>query len=465
MTLALALIASLSLTHSCATPSVEEIERRIAALQAEIAREKKFAAARPQQASAGLAVATVMVDEAMPLATAAKGAAADARSALDLATATELLDRADAELAAAKAGVPTESSSTALTEEELGARIKKLEDRIDLEIKLATDKKEDQRKADLDVIKVIVGDAKRQHEDAVKATDPTVRAKLLASAQLMFERASAEFANIDTVFLHSPWFRVHAGAATVSPYTLKPSAADGGRLKLQNADTSTTFYTEFAYIHRVALLDPAQRLGPGTGHEWLKPEDYEFRFRFINREGQVQTSTESANGDWGFEASIGYSLWEYNLELQRQNSKAMTKPRGSINFELNAGFDTDREGLQVRGYYQAGIGSVWSIPTELQTGVFRDATVFTGLHYGIHEFPRIDTDNVVYSTDARPHFNRLGSVGVKVDFTVPIARHLEGVLQGRLFTPVSRPDLPDDWSLLLGVSVPIGRWFRALTSD
>ena len=68
-------------------------------------------------------------------------------------------------------------------------------------------------------------------------------------------------------------------------------------------------------------------------------------------------------------------------------------------------------------------------------------------------------------TSERAHFNQLGSLAARIDFTVPIGSALEIVVGGRFWDPLGRDDLPENWSLFVGVTVPVGRILRAATSD
>lgn len=100
----------------------------------------------------------------------------------------------------------------------------------------------------------------------------------------------------------------------------------------------------------------------------------------------------------------------------------------------------------------------------LSENKYRAATVFSGIYYGLHEFPRLEPDDTAFSFSTRPHFNELGALGARVDLTIPLTTQIEFVTGVRYYSSLQRDDLPDDWSLLVGVSLPIGRIVRDLLS-
>lgn len=128
---------------------------------------------------------------------------------------------------------------------------------------------------------------------------------------------------------------------------------------------------------------------------------------------------------------------------------------------MNFGGSTDREALDARVFAQVGLAGVWAFPLEFADDKWRSATVFLGTYYGVHPYPRLDTDDVVYSTTPRPHFNDLGSLGIKVDFTLPLTERMEVVLGGRYASALGS-DVPENWQVFVGLSVPIGRVVRDL---
>jgi len=292
---------------------------------------------------------------------------------------------------------------------------------------------------------------------------PKAELEAKARAHLATAMDHASEANIEKTVLYSPWFRAHAGAARRSPFALAKNAATG-LYELKRAKRSTDFYAEVDFLNRVAWLEPSQRIQPSdvTGAcprlRAMAPHDLELKLGFINSDGSVDSSTRAAGGDWYTNASVGWNLLGYNISgdaADRDDPNA----RGTVNFEVTGDFITDRDGLRVTGSYYVGIGSAWAVPIDTGTKL-RNATVFGGLYFGIHEYPRIDPDNVVYSSQERPTYMRLGTLAARVDFTIPLTQSLEIVVRGNLATPVSRYDLPDDWSLFVGASFPIGKLVR-----
>lgn len=267
----------------------------------------------------------------------------------------------------------------------------------------------------------------------------------------------------------SPWFRMHTGFATLSPYVVRPANQQGdppnAKFVLDESSSSPSFYVETGFLHRWAWLRDEDRTLPSrTGVlgdlQWLAPTDHEIRLRFTDSD-EIKDSKAAASGDWSAEASVGWSMFEYEVADPRQR-RSMTDPRGSLNFELNAGFATDRGSVDVHGYVQGGLGSVWSFPIEVRQGVFMPATFFGGIYYGVHSFPRLDTDDAVYTDSKRPYFNDLGALGIKIDVVYPLSESVEFVAGGRLAGRFEN-DAPEDWSLFVGVSLPIGKLFGGAT--
>lgn len=270
-------------------------------------------------------------------------------------------------------------------------------------------------------------------------------------------------ANADKAVLYSPWFRAHTGAATRSPYTLAKNTATG-LYELQKSKTTTDFYAEIDFLNRNAWLEPKQRISPtGTGESpqplsRLAPHDLELRLGFINGTTSIDSSSSAAGGDWYANTSIGWNILGYNITSD-PGARDDPGARGTVNFELAGDFITARNDLRVNGSYYAGIGSAWALPIDVDSK-FRMATLFGGIYLGIHEYPRIDFDNVVYSSNARPTYMRLGTFAARLEFTIPLTQRLEAIVRGSLATPLGRYDLPDDWSLFVGASFPIGKIVR-----
>ena len=288
------------------------------------------------------------------------------------------------------------------------------------------------------------------------------------------EEAEAKAAKAEeTVDLRpSPWFRMHTGFATLAPYVVRPTTSDerNGTITPANAsfvlDESTgspSFYVETDFLHRWAWLRPEDRTLPaGAGilgdHQWLAPTEHEIRLRFTDTDS-IQDSKSAASGDWQAEASLGWSMFDYETaDVRRRGDRIV--PRGSMTLEVNAGLETDRASNDVHGFIQGGFGSAWSFPIEVTKGVFMPATFFGGIYYGIHSFPRLDTNDAVYSESPRPYYNDLGALGIKIDVVYPLNESFEFVIGGRLAGRFEN-DSPEDWSLFVGLSLPIGKWLGA----
>lgn len=248
---------------------------------------------------------------------------------------------------------------------------------------------------------------------------------------------------------YSPYFRVHAGAATVSPTILKRRASDS--LWQRESRTTTDFYAEVDYMARTAWVEPKD-LGD------LKRVDYELRLGFVNSEA-IENSTRAANGDWYVDASVGIVLYRFS-----HWSRNAAIARGTLNLELNGGLVTNRSALDSVGYYQLGVGSAWAVPVTLDT-TSRFGTLFAGFYYGVHEYPAVDSDGVARSDRDLPRYTRLGSLGAKFDIAIPLTGRIDAVIQTRWSSPIADDDTPDDWSLFVGASIPLGRLLRDLTGE
>jgi hypothetical protein len=270
-----------------------------------------------------------------------------------------------------------------------------------------------------------------------------------------------------TALVHSSFFRLHAGAATIRPWVVTGSYPGTRTLE---ASSDTAFYAEADFLYRTAWLEPKSvslDLLEDVSVKRLVPQDYEIRLGFIDAKhvdeqfaGSFESSTDTIDGDWYAEATLGWVLGIHNVGSPKDPPRP-DLPRGTWNLEFDCGFITDREGMNTTGYYQVGPGTTWGIPVEVG-GKRRLATVAAGVYLGAHEFPSTDPNNQILSEQRALPFNRRLSLGVKLDFTVPITNGLEVVLQGRHAAVVSNNDIPDDWSLFVGLSIPVGRLVRDL---
>jgi hypothetical protein len=311
----------------------------------------------------------------------------------------------------------------------------------------------------------------RLHKDTKPVTDPAVLKELESQVQLVKETVLQ--AESEVIIYPNPWFRLHAGFATIAPYVLKRRTVDNNYV-LDRGSDDAAFYAEVDYLHRQAWLTDGDTLGPDATSVLrrisdLAPSDHEIRVRFTNQESEIENGSTAATGDWAAEGSAGWPLLKYCLSKPASGSVVAenlkkTEPKGSINFELNGGIVADREALDVHSFAQAGIGSAWAFPVEIRPKEYRAATFYSGVYYGLHEFPRIDVDDVVYSNRPRPHFNTLGALGVKIDVTYPFSEYVELVIGARLAACLSKDDVPENWSLFVGFTVPLGKLFGTQTS-
>ncbi|MCR9245982.1 MAG: hypothetical protein NXI31_13200 [bacterium] len=296
-----------------------------------------------------------------------------------------------------------------------------------------------------------------------KREEAATEAKRLAKEVARLER--------DYQVLVAPWFRAHGGSITVSPYTLQANPSLPGFELTQQ--TQTSYYVELDFHHRKAWLQPKDRfeVDPNSSRlfQALAPDDHEIRLRFMGDTSVGDTTAASASaGDFMIEGSSGWNLVEFQRRSNREygdNPEDKLAPAGSLNFELNGGITTNRSVTNSHSYLQAGLVSAWSFPVQLADRTYRAATVLGGVYYGLHEFPQIGPNDNVVTTNPRPHYNHLGALGVRVDFTVPLTERLEFIAGVRYFSPISRDHLPDDWSLFLGASLPLGRIVRSIIGD
>ena len=101
----------------------------------------------------------------------------------------------------------------------------------------------------------------------------------------------------------------------------------------------------------------------------------------------------------------------------------------------------------------------------IRTGVYRTATLYAGIYYGVYDTPQLDVDGRQYILGNRPVFNSLGALGARVDFQVPLSETLDGIVGVRYWAPIGRDALPETWSVFIGVSIPIGRILKATLGE
>jgi hypothetical protein len=268
----------------------------------------------------------------------------------------------------------------------------------------------------------------------------------------------------------SPWFRTHAGSISITPYVLT-NVGDQPKFRLDKASGGPSLYAELDFLHRQAWLHPDDRYEPDKRSSpiWnaIIPTDHEIRLRFVNQD-QVDSAASTAGGDFQVEGSIGWSLQDFSLKkcaICDAHPELKLRPAGSINLEVNAGISTDRDRIESSRFAQVGLGSAWSFPIQLADRTHRQGTVFSGIYYGVHEFPQLEQDDTAYTVARRPQYNELGALGLKVDFTIPLTQTIEFVAGARYFTPIGHEGAPDDWLIFVGASLPLGRIVRSLVGE
>ncbi|MBK8100194.1 MAG: hypothetical protein IPK26_24085 [Planctomycetes bacterium] len=357
----------------------------------------------------------------------------------------------------------------------LAAKVAGLTERVKLRLEA-----ERKKQADSSLVKrlerasSLIADAHQQLFD--KANKPVLLASVLAQVEELVAATEAELSRVDAdiVLLTSPWFRVHAGVVTIAPYVLRQvdghAPGGGSRYRLAHADKTTAAYLSMDFMNRRAWLQPDQ-FAETTGDfglrwfpRWLTPDDYEVRVRLTDESNEIDNTETAAGGDWSLDGSTGWNLLAFGLSDQRaceHQPELKRRARGTMNLELAGGLVTDREAFDSHSHLQGGLSTVWAFPIRLGDNVWRTATLFSFLGYGVQEFPALDVDDQQHLHGERAMFHRFGSLAVRLDLTVPLGENFEFVLGGRLWDPLSESNAPENWSLFAGVSVPLGKMFRA----
>jgi hypothetical protein len=296
----------------------------------------------------------------------------------------------------------------------------------------------------------------------------------VAEAERMRREAEEVLDTVDADILlfASPWFLAHTGALSISPYRVGrntgPFEPDNTpAFRLQRADRTTSAYLGLDFLHRRAWLDPEQvvtkdeEVGLGLP-SWMLPTDYSVRLLLAN--STVSDATTAAGGDWMAESSIGWNVAGFGLkdaDACRRQPELKKLPQGTINFEVGGGISTNRGALDGFEFVRAGLATVWSFPFQIRAETWRTARLVSGLYYGLHDFPQLDSDDGQYITANRPAFNQLGAMCATVDFVIPISSSLDAIFSGTYWDAFGSDRMPETWSLFVGVTLPIGRILKA----
>lgn len=324
-----------------------------------------------------------------------------------------------------------------------------------------------------------LADASLKEAKVLVAPTATPEPLLLDAADKALRAAQEAIAKADQdpLVYPSPWFRAHAGAISVSPYRVAAvptnQNSQGQSFQLEHASTSPEFYAELDFHGREAWLaaeDSLERT-PDYGlrflPDWLVPDDYEARLRFVNNT-TVDSQTSAVGGDIAVETLVGWNLVGIGLHTPSTlaaDPALKKRPRGTLNLEFGTGFATDRDVVDTHGYVVLGLGTAWAFPMQVSDSTYRTATVYTGLYYGAFDYPQLDVDDVQYIDARRPAFNSLGSIGARIDAAIPISGSLDAIAGVRYWDAIGSDDAPESWSVFVGVSIPIGKILKAATDS
>lgn len=336
------------------------------------------------------------------------------------------------------------------------------------------------KKADSSRVRSLeLADASLKQAKVLVAPTATPEPSLLDEADKALRAAQEAVAKADQdpLVFPSPWFRAHAGAISLSPYRVgevpKDMNQNGQRFQLEHASTSPEFYAELDFHGREAWLAAEDRLErtPDYGlrflPDWVVPDDYEARLRFVNNT-TVDSQATAVGGDIAVETLVGWNLVGiglYDAATLAADPALKKRPRGTLNLEFGTGFHTDRDVIDTHGYVVVGLGTVWAFPMQISDSTYRTATVYTGLYYGAFDYPQLDIDDVQYIDARRPAFNSLGSIGARIDAAIPISGSLDAIAGVRYWDAIGSDDAPESWSVFVGVSIPIGKILKAATDS
>ncbi|MFK7742184.1 MAG: hypothetical protein AB8H80_17855 [Planctomycetota bacterium] len=333
---------------------------------------------------------------------------------------------------------------------------------------LETERKKDANSRNVKALGAALGDLKRAK--AIVAEKATPSSYKLAQAEAILASAGKVASSVrgGVELLPSPWFRAHAGVIQRGSYAMVPGT-NGEAFRLQNNDGGTGSYFEIDFLHRRAWLPPAEQYQaadaslPNTDLDMLIPDDFEARLRFTSGDS-IEDAESAAGGDWNIEAATGWNLTSFQLKTEdacERNPERKKLAQGTVNLELLGGVSTDSATLNGHGYIAAGLGSAWSFPMEIKTSVYRSATIYAGVFYGLYDSPQLDEGDVQFINSSRPVFNSIGTLGIRFDAQIPLTKTIDGIIGARYWDPLGRDDLPESWSVFLGVSIPVGRILKA----
>ena len=55
----------------------------------------------------------------------------------------------------------------------------------------------------------------------------------------------------------------------------------------------------------------------------------------------------------------------------------------------------------------------------------------------------------------------MGALSARIDFAIPLTSTLDAVIGGRYQDAIGSDDLPETWTLFVGVSIPVGKMLKA----
>jgi hypothetical protein len=372
----------------------------------------------------------------------------------------DVMAEAERALSAPTPGEPqTAEARAAVVKEQVKSRLAVVNKRLETERKKKNDSS---RVRGLERAQSLLQNA----EELLQGAAPTEFQVAEADRRRREAEQAVDSVDADILLFASPWFLAHTGALSISPYRV---ARTGGvpAYRLQSSPSTTSAYLGLDFLHRRAWLDPEQVVAKdedvGLGLPgWLLPTDYSVRLLLTNT--KVDDAATAAGGDWMAESSIGWNLAGFGLkgadECRRQ-PELKKLPQGTINLELGGGIATNRSALDGFEFVRAGIATVWSFPLQIRAETWRTARLVSGLYYGLHDFPQLDSDDGQYITANRPAFNQLGAMCATVDFVIPISSSLDAIFSGTYWDAFGSDRMPETWSMFVGVTLPIGRILKA----
>lgn len=256
------------------------------------------------------------------------------------------------------------------------------------------------------------------------------------------------------------YFMVHAGVVNSRPYTFTRDASGAMTLD-READSKPAGYVE-AYFRRRAA--------------WLNRQDIDFEtevrlgFTFAGEEDTDATEiSKTAVGTGDFYGDVDVSLgnlgWDVALDFGSWG--AARGARGRIAPAIHGGWTTDRGFQSLHGYYGVGGAASIAFPT---TGVLgdgysnREVQLGLGIFGGVAEYPDFldDTGRGVRLEHEHPYFTRKASLLIDVQASIPFGANRYFVISGNFLDRFERPFDLATWSLMIGVTIPIGEVAKSL---